>query len=784
MRHLGFCIILPAMILAGMTACADQGNLPGGYPLSGAAWISDSAQYAGFSGTSAAPLFRKTFAAGTGISRAMIHYTGAGYVEASLNGKRITEDVLEPSFTRYDKRVEYMTRDITRQLVPGENCIGLMAGNGFYNVDTKSAWSFREAPWRNRPCVICRIDLHYEDGHKEIVLSDSTWECHPGPVVFNQLRNGETYDTRKEIDGWNLAGRPPGKWKPAWPVEGPAGKLVPAEIQPMRVMNVLQPVEITTPAAGIYLVDFGQNIAGWTRVVVSGQPGQEIIIRHGERVNPDGSLDQKELSRFIFTGETQTSRYICKGTGVETWEPRFTYYGFQYAQIEGLSHQPSPGDIVARVVHTSFKKTGNLVTSDSLVNQIHRISQWSYLGNFHGYPEDCPHREKMGWTGDGQLTVEMGLLNYDAAPAYRKWLRDFADEQRETGDLPGIVPTSGWGYTHGRDPAKKALGYGPQWEGAAVVIPWTLYQYSGDRDVLSEFYPMMKKYARWLAANSSDGLLDFGIDDHKSLIPSSPAVISSAFYFRITSIMARVSDMLGFRADSEEFSTLAANTGKAYMARYLEPALDSDSVPVVDIALALDFDMVPPADRRVLVNKLVSQIERDNDHLYNGVVGCKAVMGALFKNGRKEVLFRIISRKDFPSYGNWISMGANTLWQNWDGSQSRNHVMFGFVDEYLMKLFLGISQSEAGAGFTDVTVVPYFPSALTSADASITTTSGIYRSTWNREDNLIRWELTLPREMHALVEIPPGYHQQEDRVRELEITGASKTSYLLALDED
>ncbi|HYW95455.1 MAG TPA: family 78 glycoside hydrolase catalytic domain, partial [Bacteroidales bacterium] len=421
-----------------------------------ARWISDSVKVEGKDpGTAEAPLFRKSFSLEDLPAKAVLRYTGAGYIDMFANGKPVSDAVLQPSFTRYDKRMEYITTDITNRLQKGENVLACMPGNGFYNVDTRSAWKFNQAPWRDRPAVICRLVMTWPDGRKQEIVTDDNWKTAPGPVVFNQIRNGETYNARLAQAGWNKPGFDDSNWRKAHTVEGPSGTMSPQIIPPMRRIGYLSAVKITEPAPGVYVFDYGQNLAGWTKLSFSGKRGQEIVIRHGERIDSAGRLDQKELSRFVFTGETQTSRYTSNGDGNDAWEPGFVYYGFRYAEVTGLTQKPDEETLKACIVHTDFEPAGELHTGSDIINQLHENTLWSYLGNFHSIPEDCPHREKMGWTGDGQLAAGAGMLNFYSYNGYRKWMNDFTDEQKENGNLPGVIPTSGWGYDYGRDPEKR-----------------------------------------------------------------------------------------------------------------------------------------------------------------------------------------------------------------------------------------------------------------------------------------------------------------------------------------
>ena len=725
-----------------------------------AAWISDSAAVDGNPGTSAAPLFRKPFMLEALPKKAIIRYTGVGYIDMYINGTTCSDAVLQPSFTRYDKRVEFETADITAMLVKGENVLACMAGNGFYNVDTRSAWRFNRAPWRGRPAIACVLDIEMKNGEHRKISTDESWKTAPGPVIFNQIRNGETYDAGRDQKGWNSTPFDDGKWGTAVSVAGPEGKLTPAIIPPMRKIRYLKAVKITSPSPGIWLFDFGQNLTGWTKLSFSGRPGDEVVIKHGERIDSSGYLDQKELSRFIFTGETQTSRYLSNGTGRQEWEPRFTYYGFRYAEVSGLKAKPDEETLQACVVYTDFKPAGELHTGNEMIDKLHENTRWSYLGNFHSIPEDCPHREKMGWTGDGQLVAGTGMMNFYTYNGYRKWLNDFTDEQKQSGDLPGIIPTSGWGYEYGRDPETQIYGYGPQWEGACITIPWKLFQYYGDTSVLKDYAPMMNLYMKWLGDISKGDLLNIGIDDHKSLVSSDPALISSAYYFLLADIMTSVTDVTGPENDHRDYMALRDRISKAFMHKWF-PDGSPDTASFLSLALATGFDILPEAMDSVFLEELAARIMDQNYHVTTGVVGTNALFSALVRKGYTDLFMRVVTNPEYPSYGNWIINGATTLWQNWDGSQSRNHIMFGFVDEYMYDVLMGLRNTETSAGFHNFILQPAFPEYPGRATASHQSMYGDIISSWQRHGGEVTWNVTIPVNTIGKAVFPTAAHDIE-----------------------
>jgi alpha-L-rhamnosidase len=753
-----YIIILPVvLLLACQTRDAEVKNNSQQYSTSwNAFWISAGENTDNYDTTHPAPFFRKDFFVDKKIAQAHAEVTGVGYFEFYINGNKIGDQLLAPAVTRYDKRVKYLEFDISSYLRSGQNVAGSILGNGFYNVDTKSAWDFDQAPWRNRPAFLCRMVFQYEDGSSDTLLSDNTWKYTTGPIVFDQIRNGETYDANLEISGWNLPEYDDKEWRNAFVVKGPEGKLSRQVMPHIIKTKTLAPKYISEPKPGIYLVDFGQNISGWAKIRFHEKNNKKVIMKYGERIYDDGTLNQKELSRFIFTGKTQTTTYISNGRSVAGYEPRFTYFGFQYLQIEGLTEKPGKEDIDAFMIHTAFDTTGYFTCSNPLINKIYENIRWSYLGNYHSFPEDCPHREKMGWTGDAQLVVETGLMSFDAVPAYRKWLQDFMDEQQENGDLPGIIPTSGWGYTHGKNPETRQYGYGPHWEGAAIAIPWQLYRYTADTTILSEFYPMMKKYLLHLEDISVNNLLHFGIDDHKSIMTHTEgSYISSAYFHRFCLVMRKISRILGLEKDSRYFTQLGNKIFESFQNKYFKPEKISyynDGQTALSLALACG--LTPEKYKNQVFNLLVEKIEEKDYHFDAGVVGVKNVIDVLMDYNRTDVLYKMAIQRDFPSFGHWIEQGASTMWQNWDGSQSRNHIMFGSIGDYFYKGLAGINVIDTMPGFKQMMLKPQFPADMDSLTCKHKTRNGWMTIDWKKKNKIIHCQFGIPGGTEAFLSLP------------------------------
>lgn len=718
-----------------------------------AKWISSVAPADTTAPVLPAPFFRKEFSVKRKPLRARLYISGIGYSEAYLNGEKISDRVLDPAVTRYDKRRKYVVHDVTSQVHAGKNVIGVILGNGWYNQHSATAWDFDQAPWRDSPRVLAQLLITWSDGRTEVVGTDQSWKFSSGPITFNDVHNGEHYDARKELSGWSSPGYSSHNWKPAYEVDAFAGELSPHLMPPVRVTKTLTPVR-SDKVGDTVVYDFGQNMSGWVKLTVKGNAGAEVVIRHGERLNAGGTLDIKELSRFIFTGEVQTDRYILKGGESETWHPRFTYHGFQYAEVI-LPREAKVETIEAEVVHTDFATQGTFTCSDTLLNKIHQNLKWSYLTNYHSYPTDCPHREKIGWTGDAHLVAEAGLFNFDAYSAYRKLLDDFADEQRPSGDLPGIIPTSGWGYTLGKG-ENRNLGYGPQWEGAYVLIAWQLYRYTADSSLIKKHYGSCKRYVDFLSTQSKDDLIAFGIDDHKQLRQITEGdILSAGLYYHLATIVSRMAGVAGLPDDQRTYEALSVRIRRAFNGRYYNPETGIyGKGGQTQLSEALYLGLVEKDEEQRVLANLLDAISQNNFRVETGVVGTKWLIHALMDAGRDDVLHRMVSHTDFPGWGYWIRLGATTLFQNWDATQSRNHIMFGTIGDYFYQGLAGIRADVSSPGFKRFFVKPLLNNDLTFTTATYQSPFGRIGVDWKKDNDVFRLQTEVPVNTTAIIHLP------------------------------
>jgi alpha-L-rhamnosidase len=709
------------------------------------------------------PAFEKQFQIKKTLAEATLHITGVGFYEARLNGVRVGKKVLDPVPTKYDKRVLYSTYDLTGQLKVGDNALNVLLGHGWYDVRSVAVWNFDNAPWRNFPRMIAQLELVYADGTKEMVCSDKSWRQVASPVGFDCIREGEvlglqrdkTLDLSKQVVN-------------ADEVLGPGGRLVAEALPPSVIVQEIKPKTIRKVSEGIWGIDFGQNIAGWIRLRVNGQGrGDVLTIRYGERQAADGRVDIKPLdvhfrypasSMLLPGGGFQVDRFVCDGTPKQVYEPRFTYNGFQYAEISGLNKELTAEDVVACVVQTDFKSAGSFMCNHELINKLQAAIVWAYRSNFaNGYPTDCPHREKNGWTGDAHLAVELAMYNFQNTAAYEKWIGDLMDEQQDNGNIAAIVPTSGWGYEWGN---------GPAWDSALVIIPWTLYVYQGNVRLLEKAYPAMAKYVDYMGSKAKGFIASHGLSDWTPVHTKTPTeVTSTGYYYLDVQILARAAEALGYTEDAKKYAALADQIRDAYNQKLYkgEGVYSIGSQTAQSCALHQGF--VPAAERSKVESKLAEVVEKNNSYPDFGILGSKYIFRSLSEAGRSDLAFAMATKEDKKSFGTWIRRGATTFWEDWGDGDSRNHIMFGDVSAWWYQTLAGIRLADtvsavatknmpSDVGFKKIVIAPVPVQGLEWVKAEHDSPYGVIRSQWKKEEGLFKLEIDVPVNTTATIYLP------------------------------
>lgn len=642
------------------------------------------------------PLFRKEFELNGVPREAVLSVCGLGFGVVTINGRPVTGDVLTTPFTKYDATVLYRTYEVAGLLHAGTNAIGVMLGNGWYN-DITDHWDFEKASWRHHPKLILSLQLAFDGGEAQAVVSDSSWKTHPGPVVFNHVRCGDRYDAQRVQNGFDRPGYEDGGWESAFVCRGPGGILKEAKLPPVRITRT-PPMDEIFP----HVYDARQNLSGWAKIRVRGPAGQRISLRYAERVKPDGTLDTEHINQYLHAELVHCDEYICAGNGRwEEWEPCFCYHGFRYVAVSGA---PEDFAIEARVVHTDLPSVGEFSCSDDLLNQIHSACRQSTLTNFVSVPTDCPHREQNGWTGDALLSCEQALMNFDMNAAYAKWLNDFRDVQRPSGQLPGIIPTGGWGFN---------WGSGPAWDSALILIPLYVYRYTKDDGLLREMWDCMERYLSFLSTMEEDGIVAFGLGDWcapAGTVPCPAALTDTAYYYADAVAMAEGAHILG--KDDAPYRALADRIRRAFRSRFLKNGLP-DPLGQTSLACALFQGLLEPGETARAAARLDALVRENGDHIDCGILGAKYIFRALSDHGYAETLYRMVTNPTCPSYACWMRNGMTTLCEDWEMKKSLNHHMFSEVDLWFYRYIAGIRcDGEA------LVIAPVFLNALDWVRAS------------------------------------------------------------------
>lgn len=719
-------------------------------------WISDGEDI----NLKPAPYFRKPFNTSRKIRSARAYIAVAGLFELTINGQKIGTHRLDPVYTRFDRCTIYVTHDVTSAVTKGENVIGVLLGNGWYNHQSTAVWNFDKAPWRNRPAFCMDLRITYDDGSVETIVSDRSWKTSLSPVIFNSIYTAEHYDARLEQAHWDRPGFDASKWKQVAYRTAPSQNIVSQMLHPIRnVSEIAAKIRKFNDTA--YVFDLGRNISGVSQLRVTGERGTIIRLKHGERVYKNGRVDLSNIDVHYRpaddTDPFQTDIFILKGEGVETFMPRFNYKGFQYVEV--TSTRPitlTDGSLKGHFMHSDVPAAGHISSSNPVLDKIWGATNNAYLSNLFGYPTDCPQREKNGWTGDAHINIETGLYNFDGITVYEKWMADHRDEQQPNGVLPSIIPTGGWGYEWGN---------GPDWTSTFAIIPWNIYLFYGDTTILADNYENIKRYVDHLDQISPTGLTSWGLGDWVPVKSKSPVELTSSIYFYTDArILADAAKILGRLADHGKYSVLAEKVKAAVNAKYLnaETGIYGQGLQT-ELSAPLYWGLVPDTLRSKVAANLAKTVEAEGFSLDVGLLGTKTILNALSENGYADIAYKLASRETYPSWGWWIKNGATTLYENWDihaaNDISMNHIMFGEIGAWIYKALGGIRPDASEPGFRNILIEPHFVEWLDSFSASYDSPNGPIISTWKRTGKRIVYSLTVPPNSKARVKLtlPKGH---------------------------
>ena len=714
------------------------------------------------------PLLRKAFAVAKPVRSAQVAICGLGYYELYLDGKKVGDRVLDPAQTTYNKRAFYVTHDVTALLHPGDNVIGLMLGNGFYGQNL----AFGNGLVYGAPRAILRLDLEYADGSKQTLVSDGSWRAVQGPVLFDNVYLGETFDARRELAGWNNPGFNDSSWQPVCKMAAPTTNLLEQALEPIRKIRAVQPIAVRAANNGDWILDLGQNMTGWLQIRVQEKSGQKIQMRFAEVLMPDGKAIDTITTGVHVTGGDQTDVYVCNGSGVEEWEPRFTYHGFRYVQISGLSKKPELSDFTGWLVHTDAERVGTFECSDALINKFYNVSMWTIEDNFQGIISDCPHRERCAWMGDNEAVGEAASYNFDLA---RFWPKISADMETVLGANPPAGKRLVKMPFDKRAPGMIAVGKRlcgqatADWGAATVLVPWYDFLFYGDLATVKRAWPMMQGWLAYLNEfGVKDGIIADGLGDwcppgSNSQMDCPPALTSTALYYQSLQAMHTMGLAIGETAAAERYAEQAVIIKQAFIKKFYD-AKKHDFGSQTGTAVALHVGLVPDGEEMLVAGGLAALImDKAHGHYATGIFGQRPLYTVLNDYGHAEVTRHLWSITDWPSLGFMTEKHDLTVWpevpMDWPAGERYPHNSFnhpmqaGFAASFHESLG-GIRPDPAGPGFKHFFLKPCFLLGLEWVKVGYRSAGGMISSNWKRDGSAVVWDVSVPSGSSALVQLP------------------------------
>ena len=709
-----------------------------------------------------ARMLRKNFEAGPNVKRATAYMSGLGLSELYVNGQKVSDDVLSPGLTEYNKRVFYVTRDVTPLLKEGVNAVGVWLGNGrYYAPRIGSPTATRTYGF---PKLLFHLRIEYADGTVREVVSDTSWKLTTdGPIRTNCEYDGETYDARLQLEGWNTPEFNDSTWQNAKQVDSPGGVMSAQMIEPIKVVETLKPIGRSNPAPGVYIFDMGQNMVGWCRIKVEAPSGTTVSLRHAETIRDDGTLYLDNIR-----GAKVTDLYTCAGGGVETYEPRFTYHGFRFVEVTGWPGEPPMDAIEGRVVHDAVPQAGTFTCSNQVLNNIYHNIVWGVSGNYRSISTDCPQRdERQGWLGDRSEESRGEGYLHDISALYAKWVCDMHDAQKDSGSVSDVCP-SYWPLYNDN----------VTWPSTFIIVPNMLYEQYGDMRVIERHYDGLKKWIDHMSGYIKDDIIskdnygDWCVPpEEQSLIHSkdplrkTPAeLLATSYFYHDLGLMARYAGLLGKADDKAEFLALAERLKTAFNKKFLDrdKAVYGNGSQTSQV-LPLAYGMVPPEYKDRVFNYLVDKIMVEGKgHIGTGLIGGQWLNRVLSDNGRPDVAYTIAGQTDYPSWGYMIEKGATTIWELWNGDtadpamNSHNHVMLvGDLGIWMYEYLGGIRPDlERALAFKRITLKPTLVPGLEFVKATYQSQMGPISSEWKRDGASLVWNFSIPANTVATVYVP------------------------------
>jgi alpha-L-rhamnosidase len=712
-------------------------------------------------------LLRKSFRLDQAPRRAMVYASALGVYELYINGRKVGRQLLAPEWTSYHKRVQYQAYDVTSLLHAGENAIAGALAEGWYAGRLMAVGPFA---YGRAPGLLVQLECETAGEQRQLTVTDESWRsCLDGPIRSSGIYDGETYDASMEKAAWDMPSCDDHRWNSVRRKLHDSAKLVWQRNEPIEIEVDLPCQKLSEPREGVYVLDFGQNMVGWCRVAGEARKGNPVIIRHGEMLNEDGTLYTANLR-----GAPQLDHYIPAEDGEFSFEPRFTYHGFRYVQVEGLSAPPATNRVAGRVFHSAAPLAGEFACSDSSLNQLMRNVLWTERANLMSSPNDCPQRdERFGWMGDIQAFAQTAIFNMDLGAFFSKWTQDIRDDQADDGRFPDFAP-------HPGDPNKQFSG-APAWADAGVIVPWRAYQNYGDIQLLEETFSSAQRWVEYIHSRNPDLIWTVGRNNDyndwlngdwikKDGWPSRGGsvpkeIFATAFFAHSTDLLSRMALVLGHDDEARRYSQLSSAIKDAFCRRFVKPDGRIEGDTQAGYALALNFDLLKPEVRPQAARHLVERIRAYQNHLSTGIQTTHRALLELSRYGHGDLAGLLVTNRTFPSWLYMIDNGATTVWERWDGyvkgrgfqdagMNSFNHWAFGAVGEWIWRNLAGLNPDDSQPGWSRFTIAPRPLGGVTWANSCYTSIRGPIVTRWKLESDKFILHVSIPANTTATVVLP------------------------------
>lgn len=712
---------------------------------------------------SEAILLRREFDVKPGLKRALAHVCGLGQFEMSVNGSKVGENLLSPGWSKYNRTDLYETHDITPLVREGTNAVGLALGDGMYHTERRNRFSKFQGyygPLR----AYGQIELQYDDGSRELVVTDESWKVNPGPVTYNDIYGGEDYDARREQLGWNRPGFVETDWENAVELVRPRGRLrgLSASAPPLGAIETIWPLSAKSLSETRDVIDLGQNTSYMPSIRVNGPRGSTIRLTHAEVLHKDGTINRDTC------GGNRGPAYwqYTKGTdGEETWFPQFFYVGCRYLQVDRIPAEPGGeiprlDELEGVVVHSTAEPIGQFECSNELLNRIRTLVRWAQRSNMVSVLTDCPHREKLGWLEQYHLNGPSIRYEFDVNRIFSKGMRDMSDSQVDDGLIPTTAPEFA--------PFGGTFRAATEWGSAFIIVPWQQYQFTGDTSLMREYYDDMQKYMDYLASRATNHIVDEGLGDWYDLGPADrpgfaqltpPPVTATAFYYYDAHLMSQIAALLGKEDDARMYAQLADEIRLAWLREFRNADTGTYATnSQCSNAMALVMGLAEPEDREAALAALVKDVRKRGNAMTAGDVGFRYLLQALAQGGQSEVIYDMINQDKRPGYGYQLKKGATSLTEAWDANHhaSQNHFMLGQIIEWFYKDLVGIDSDPKGPGFKKIIIKPTPVGDLEWAEATYDSIRGPISVRWDRDGDKFKLQATIPANTTATVFLPAG----------------------------